>query len=335
MTDDIRTVVIFYDGFEAQAIDRPFGRARSWTRGRLRAAYRTVRRKQLYTGYYTAFLNLVQSLRSLGIEVRVNDFEYARTHPEMPIGISGYPSVFEKVQLENPSVFGPGFVPDPKDLASVIEDCNLKIVTLPSEWPCKIWRPAFGDMIQPMFAPVDISAWPDLSRAEKSVDVIIYDKIRWDREARTADLLVPLKEHLDKRGLTYTVLRYGDHHLSQFKEALRSSRAMIFVCEHETQGIAYQEALASGIPVLAWDEGKLRDPRQSALAPEDLVVSSVPYFDARCGMTFRIETMADMVDRFWQSRDDYSPRDYVAEALSPAVGAKRYLDLLTLARRGA
>ncbi|MFQ6550846.1 glycosyltransferase [Aestuariibius insulae] len=190
-------------------------------------------------------------------------------------------------------------------------------------------------MIQPMFTPVDVAHWPDLSGTEKLVDVVIYDKIRWDREARCADLLEPLKAHLDQQGLTYTVLRYGHHHLSQFKEALGSSGALVFICEHEAQGIAYQEALASGIPVLAWDEGRLRDPRQAALAPEGLVVSSVPYFDNRCGMTFKIADLTESFDQFWSRREAYRPRDYISEALSPAAGARRYLDLLDAAKARA
>ena len=30
---------------------------------------------------------------------------------------------------------------------------------------------------------------------------------------------------------------------------------MIFLCEHETQGIAYQQALSRNVPILAWDRG--------------------------------------------------------------------------------
>ena len=30
---------------------------------------------------------------------------------------------------------------------------------------------------------------------------------------------------------------------------------MVFLCEHENQDIAYQQALACGVPILAWDRG--------------------------------------------------------------------------------
>ncbi|MCU0906121.1 MAG: hypothetical protein MUF73_01460 [Rhodobacteraceae bacterium] len=103
---------------------------------------------------------------------------------------------------------------------------------------------------------------------------------------------------------------------------------MVFLCEHETQGLAYQEAMASGLPVFAWDEGVLVDPQERRFAPPGLVVSSVPYFDARCGLTFTEADLEARLDAFCQSRAGYDPRAYVADVLSPARSAARYLELL-------
>jgi glycosyltransferase involved in cell wall biosynthesis len=37
---------------------------------------------------------------------------------------------------------------------------------------------------------------------------------------------------------------------------------MVFLCEHETQGFAYQQALSCGVPIIAWDRGGLlQDPK--------------------------------------------------------------------------
>ncbi|MBU0861736.1 MAG: hypothetical protein KKI16_07135 [Alphaproteobacteria bacterium] len=323
-----KTVALFYDGFEKQAHDHPFGRLRSDLRGQVRQGYRALRGVQPYTGFYTAFLNLCRSLQARGIEVRVNDFSYARRNPDMPIGLSGYGSVYDRVNLPNPAMFGPGYVPAPKPALEVVQQCNLKIVTLPSEWPCKIWRPTLGDRVHPMFVAIDTDAWPDLGAASKDIDVLIYDKFRWDREARVADILTPLQAHFGARGLSSTVLRYGHHHARQFRAALTRARCMVFLCEHETQGLAYQEALSSGVPILAWDEGELVDPYERKIAPPGLKVSSVPYFDARCGMTFQKADLITAFDRFWGAVPDFAPRDYVLDELSLDAGASRFLSLL-------
>ena len=333
--DPPRTIVMFYDGYEVQALDHPFGKLRSDIRAIARQTWRGIRRKQPFTGYYAAFLNLKAGLETLGHSVRVNDFAFARAHPEETIGISGYPSVFGRVRLPNPAVFGPGYVPPPGEVEAVVDSCNLRILTLPSEWPCKIWRPALGDLVQPMCVPIDVAEWPDLSGAEKTIDAIVYDKIRWNRTKRSEDVLAPIFSLLEANSRSYVTLSYGRHHISQFREALKKARSMIFVCEHETQGLAYQEAMASGVPILAWDEGVLVDPNQKMIAPADLVVSSVPYFEERCGMKFTRLNLPQAFRDFWDQIETFAPRDYVEEALSPAVTATRYLQLLKFASIGA
>lgn len=326
--DGIETVALFYDGFEAKARDHRLGRTYSLAYGSARYAYRTLRKRQPFTGYYTAFLNLRRSLGAIGIETRVNDFAFARRHPDRPIGISGYPSVFDRVQLPNPAVFGPGFVPPPDQIQHTIDRNNLCVVTLPSEWPCQIWRTHLGERVQPFFVGIDLKEWPDRSTEPKNVDVIVYDKIRWNYAAREKDLLSPVFTHLARNNLSSIHLRYGHHHLAAFRAALSSARSLVFLCEHETQGLAYQEALASGVPVLAWDDGKLIDPNQTKWAPDGLVVSSVPYFDHRCGARFRTGEFPKAFDEFWTNLPGYRPRDYVAEALSLEASGRRYLSLL-------
>lgn len=323
-----RRVDLFYHGYEVKAWDRPLGRVQSHLYLAARTAYRGARRKQIYTGFYTAFRNLKRGLELLGADVHVNDFAHARRHPEEPVGIAGFPEVYDRVSLPNPAVFGPGFVPRPPDVEAETANCNIRMFTQPCEWYCSIWRPTLGDRIRPMFVPIILDDWPDVSAAPKQHDVVIYDKIRWHRPQMAPRILDRLEAHLDARGLTYVVLRYGDHHLSDFRDALKRGRALAFLCEHETQGIAYQEALASGIPVFAWDEGNLVDPSERRIAPPDLKVTSVPYFDGRCGTCFAEADIEQRFDLFWDALPHFTPREYVAEALSPERSAKRYLELL-------
>jgi hypothetical protein len=117
------------------------------------------------------------------------------------------------------------------------------------------------------------------------------------------------------------------HHQRQFREALARAKGMLFLCEHETQGLAYQEALASNVPVLALDEGELVDPQQRRFARPDLKVSSVPYFDAFCGETFVPATLEETLDRFMRHRSSYAPRSYVLQNLSMRKAAENYLEL--------
>ena len=326
-----RRVDLFYHGYEEKALDRPFGRLQSRLHLTARTAYRGLRRKQLYTGFYTAFRNLRQGLEQLGCDVHVNDFAHARRNPGQVIGIAGFPEVYDRVRLPNPAVFGPGYVPRPAELEAMTAHLNIRIFTQPSEWYCQIWRGQLGDRVQPMFVPIIVEDWPDLSAERKTHDVVIYDKIRWHRDEMVPRLLHRVQDHLRLRGLSSVVLRYGDHQVADFKAALRAARSMVFLCEHETQGLAYQEAMASGIPVFAWNEGILVDSVESRLAPKGLFAPSVPYFDDRCGMTFTEATLEPSFDRFWASLPEFDPRSYVIEELNAKRSARAYLDLLDLA----
>ena len=62
---------------------------------------------------------------------------------------------------------------------------------------------------------------------------------------------------------------------------------MIFLCQNESQGIAYQQALSCGLPMMAWDPGGPgKDPGYFPHKVQYSPVSSVPYWDARCGTKF-------------------------------------------------
>src|SRR5262245_47538838 len=71
-------VLLFYDGYERHARPGLGGAIYSQARRFARYAYRRLRRRQLRTGFYTAFLSLQRSLKLLGCDVRVNDFTAAR-----------------------------------------------------------------------------------------------------------------------------------------------------------------------------------------------------------------------------------------------------------------
>ena len=109
---------------------------------------------------------------------------------------------------------------------------------------------------------------------------------------------------------------------------------MIFVCEHETQGLAYQEALASNVPVLAWDNGYWLDPLWKQVSNAMIPASSVPFFSAECGDRFADLTQLDeALDRFRNRMSSYQPRKYVLGNLSlqqsGSIYSRAYFSLMT------
>ncbi|OOY05774.1 hypothetical protein BMI87_07095 [Thioclava sp. F28-4] len=322
-----KVIPVFYDGYEMRAWEMPLGRQLSQLRGVARRSYRKLKRKQPYTGFFTAFLNLTESLRRNGYDVRINDFALARRSPDRPIAIAGHQSVWSDVDLPNPTLFGPGWVPYPDRAEAMLAERNYQIVTQPSEWPIRLYTPQVAAKMAPMFVGIDTDRWPLLAENRKQIDCVIYNKIRWNHAAREADTMQPLRAMLERRGLSSVELKYGEHELAEYRSALAKGRALIFVTEHETQGLAYQEAMSSGVPVFAWDEGELVDPLGAKFVPEGLEVSAVPYFDDRCGLRWTRANMEGRFEDFWARLPEYQPREYILDELSLERGARRFLDL--------
>jgi hypothetical protein len=110
---------------------------------------------------------------------------------------------------------------------------------------------------------------------------------------------------------------------------------MLFICENETQGIAYNEALSMGVPILAWNSRRWLDPNRHAHGLSQAPASSIPYWDGRCGEEFfNKSAFIPALDRFFDQlrRNAYRPRDYVMDNLTLEKCARDYLVLLNEAR---
>ncbi len=105
---------------------------------------------------------------------------------------------------------------------------------------------------------------------------------------------------------------------------------MIFLCEHETQGIAYQQALSCNVPVLAWDRGGFwQDPNYFPHRVQFAAVSSVPYWDDRCGLKFAdLDEFSVRLDAFLTQLQTFNPRAYILDNLTLEKSAQSYVDLV-------
>ncbi|MGH6827729.1 MAG: glycosyltransferase, partial [Rhizomicrobium sp.] len=200
-----------------------------------------------------------------------------------------------------------------------------------SDWANDVYKPYFGRRCRCWPAGIDTDAWRPASAAPIRHDFLIYDKIMWDRPSRALELLAPVERELARRKLSFRTLRYGSYTESQFRNLLATCRAMIFLCEHESQGLAYLEALASGVPILAWDQGLCLDPCRFGWGEPNIKATSVPFFDGRCGDTFAtIAEFSAALDRFLAAltRKRFAPRDFVLESLTLEKCSGAFLGLL-------
>jgi hypothetical protein len=86
--------------------------------------------------------------------------------------------------------------------------------------------------------------------------------------------------------------------------------------------------MAMNIPVFAWDEGVWLDPLAKDVSDKPIPASSVPHFDDRCGVRFKIADMIEKFDKFWPKLDGYRPREFVGQTLSIKGSAEIYVQNL-------
>ncbi len=323
-----RTVLLFFEDVEADRMlphDRHLRRA-------ARRAYHAITSGQSVSGFEIAFRMLHTALERAGCRVVVNNHGLARRHPRHPVGICGYPHVLDRWSLPNPAVLGPGLFDHPAQAPRLMQDPRFRSYVVPCAWYGDVFASQYGDRCRIWFGGIDTDAWPDLSASPKDIDVLVYDKILWDRATSGTALMSSLVAELERRGQRIHVLRRGAYDLAEYRALLGRARAMLFVCEHETQGLAYQEAMASNVPILAWDPGEWLDPRRAEWTSDPVPASSVPFFDETCGGTFaNAAEFPAALDRFLARRSDFAPRAYVQRHLSLAASAARYLAIYTAA----
>jgi len=221
---------------------------------------RLVRGKQRPGGVMTVAINLMEGLDRLKIPYRFNDFRYIKNHPGEVACIIGKPHLLFERDWENPVLYGAGVFSHPIECPDLFEKYHhVKHLLVPGDWMLKMFEPYYGKRVSVWPTGIDTEKWKPTEDVKK-YDFLIYDKIRWFNNYQDyhISLLKPIISSLENKGLLYHCIHYGHYHPQELEKKLSESKAVIFLCEHESQGIAYQQILSSGIPILAWYRGGFR-----------------------------------------------------------------------------
>ncbi len=292
---------------------------------------RLVRGKPRPGGLDKVLINLRLGLDRAGIPYVVN-LPFRKLRPDDRVAILGLGRhCLDGYQQPNPIVAGIGLMTHPSEWPTLCTDFPVVRYLQHSAWCDAVYRPYFGDRCAIWPVGIDTDRWQPAPADSKTTDFLIYDKIHWDRARRETELLAPLRAELARRGCTFETLRYGSYQPDAYRQALQRCRAMIFLSAHESQGIAAEEAMSAGVPLLAWDPGFLEDPDRFAWGQPEIPSTSVPYFDDRCGLTFRDATqfavqLPEFLDRLRGGR--LAPRDYILENLTLEKCARDFVSIV-------
>ncbi len=282
-------------------------------------------------GQERVFLNLRSGLDRLGISYSVNDYQYAKKNRAALACIVGKPCVLNAMSWKNPIMFGASGYSHPIDDPTLLDRLPIKRVLVPGPWMEEMCRPCWGDAVKAWPVGIDTDLWHAPAQEARQVDVLLYDKVRWKHDQLENSLIIPIRSLLQNRGHSVLEMRYGFYREDDFYAALSRCRTMVFLCEHESQGIAYQQALSCNVPILAWDRGGYwEDPNYSPHIVNFQPVTSVPYWDERCGRKFRdAAAFGEIWPSFWEEirAQLFSPRDYIMENLTLEKCAMDYCAL--------
>ncbi len=281
------------------------------------------------SGQIRVFLNLCAGLDKLGIRYRVNDYRYIKEHPNELACIIGRSFVLDKLKWKNPILLGVAGYDHPLQDPDLLKRRDVRKILVPGEWVADMFR-AYWPETEAWPVGIDTDRWFP-SQQEKSVDVLLYDKVYWNRDRRVGDLIEPIRAYLKKAGCSVTEIRYGSYQEEDYQAALARCRSMIFLCQNESQGIAYQQALSCGIPLLAWNpRGLWQDPNYFPDRVKYGPVTSIPYWDERCGMEFADFTAFEAAWPLFQQHHaakTFQPRQYILDNMTLEMRARQYYEI--------
>jgi hypothetical protein len=282
--------------------------------------------------------NLALGLDRLGVPYQLHH-KPAPAPADFPLGILNGPiPQVRALAATHAAITGVGIMDFPSQWPDLFSETRTRFHLQACEWAAAYYRPFYGDKVRIWPVGIDTEKYSPVE-TPKVFDFLVYNKLRWPDEHPEKNVRAVCLATLAQKGFSFHEIVYGQYPRGRenaYHALLGRSRAMLFLCENETQGIAYNEALSMDVPILAWNPQRWLDPNRHKHGLSDCPASSVPYWDDRCGEQFH--TLAELpaaLDRF-QSRlkaREFHPRDYIVENLTLEKCAQHYLDLLAEASR--
>ena len=168
-----------------------------------------------------------------------------------------------------------------------------------------------------------LSVWPvgiEIFNNERDItyDCLIYFKRRDQKE------LDAVKQFLDNKNLTYKMVEYGGYGEDKFKNLVNQAKFCFLINGTESQGIAVQEIMSMGVPIIAWDIKEWLDQGEAYRVP----ATSIPYWDERCGeVFFNIDDLEVTFSKFYATLDQYDPKAFIKDNLCFSKTAEQLMEI--------
>lgn len=215
---------------------------------------------------------------------------------------------------------GPNLVIAPPESDGIINDPAIDKIIFPSQWTKDFYvsfDPAFLEKIE--ICPAGVALPKGELLAERD-SVIIYDK-----QSSDPGLIELVKSHLAKKQIKFVEVSYGHFNQNQYFDMLHRAKAMIYLSDSESQGLALQEAWIRDVPTLVWNRGYMEYNNYRW----DSEKISAPYLVPSAGDFFQDKNdFESCFFDFWQNLHSFSPSAYALSHLTDVICTKQLLNII-------
>jgi len=215
-------------------------------------------------------------------------------------------------------VVGPNFVIYPNDQEAIMRSTEIDFLLFPCEWIKRYWvsiAPELKDKI--VVWPAGVENHGEVLTKNRDL-VLIYLK------NCPKDLFKSIIFQLEHNKIKFRVIRYGSFKQSKYFKLLEKSKAVIYLSNSETQGIAMLEAWEKDVPTLVWDRGFVEFNGEKFFG-----TSTSPYLSNETGDFFENEMeFKEKVLNFLNQLNKKTPRKYVLDNLVDEISTKAFLNFI-------
>jgi hypothetical protein len=197
------------------------------------------------------------------------------------------------------------------------------VYTTLSDWNLSVFREFAPETTIPLKAlvfGVNVDQLEDVRGRPKTTDCLLYFKRRDPRDLEAA------RSALKAAGLSFTEFSYGSYKQGDFLDALKKVKFALWIGTHESQGFAFQEAMAMNVPILCWDATSMFDEYGSYIeykGSKNLYATTATVWSSRCGeRILRAYELPQALEAIQKNLGWYSPRQEITQRVSDSVTMK-------------
>jgi hypothetical protein len=209
------------------------------------------------------------------------------------------------------------------------------VYTTLSDWNLKVFAEFAKETVIPLKA-LSFGINPtiqDSSRIPKIIDCIIYFK------RRDPNLLKTVCKQVEELGLRFKVFTYGTYKNEEYINSLKIAKCCIWIGTHESQGFAFQECLASNVPILCLDASTMFEeltPRgisqyEHLKGKRLLQSTTATQWSPECGIKItEMNEFKSALTLLLEDTTKYQPRTFILSKVSDHIAMKDILETFQL-----